>query len=281
VSDLLTRAELTRLARVLGAAEAAVEFLAAREHLELRELESRVSAALFDEHRPAFQRLADASRLLPASLVAKVSELVFGPMLSARVAGLMPPARAVEVATQLRPRFLADVCMQLDPRSAAELLALIPAPIVVGVAKLLLERGEFMTMGRFVDDLPDAAIRAVIRDVSDDAALVRIAGFVERRERLIELVEMIPPERLPRVVATVAAGPPDVQRAGLAMMSQLSERQQGRLGDLAIALGAEPLKALAAAASREGANDVIRTVLRHVSVDSRRALEKILPGFVG
>ena len=279
MSDLLTRAELTRLARVLGATDASVQFLAARNHLELRQLEDRVSAALFDEHRKALQRIADASRLLPASLVAKMSELVFGPMLSARVSGLMPPDRAIEVAGRLRTKFLADVTIQLDPRSASELLARMPVTIVVEVAALLLQRGEYVTMGRFVDDLPDAAIRAVLERVQDDGALVRIAGYVERRERVMELIEMIPPDRLRRVVAAAATGPEEVQLSGLVMMSQLSERQQGRVGDIAISLGAETVQALLAAASRAGASDMLRTVLRHVSADSRLALVKIIPGF--
>lgn len=279
MSDLLTRAGLTRLARVLGAPESAVQFLAGRDHLELRLLEDRVSAALFDEHRTALQRIADASRLLPASLVAKMSELVFGPMLSARVSGLMPPDRAIEVAGRLRTKFLADVTIQLDPRSASELLARMPARIVVDVAELLLQRGEYVTMGRFVDDLPDAAIRAVLERVQDDGALVRIAGYVERRERVMELVEMIPADRLRRVVAAAATGPEEVQLSGLVMMSQLSARQQGRIGDIAIALGAETVQALVAAASRAGASDVLRTVLRHISADSKLALARIIPGF--
>lgn len=277
--DLLTRAELVKLSRVLGANPEAVAFLADRGHLELRELQDAISRALFDEYRPAFQRLADASRLLPASLIAKLSERVFGPMLSARVAGLMPPGRAVEVATRLHTRFLADVCVEIDPRSAVDLLANIPTDLVVTVAKLLLERGEYVAMGRFVDDLPDAAIRAVMKGVDDHAALVRIAGYVERRERLIELMEMLPDERLKQVVAAVAAGTPEVQAAGLAMMSRLSARQQGRIGDLAIALGLGALQSLVDAAARASAPDVVRSVLSHISAGSRKALEKMLPGF--
>jgi len=279
LSDLLTRAGLTRLARVLGTTDASVQFLAARNHLELRQLEDRVSAALFDEHRKALQRIADASRLLPASLVAKMSELVFGPMLSARVSGLMPPDRAIEVAGRLRTKFLADVTIQLDPRSASELLARMPVRIVVEVAALLLQRGEYVTMGRFVDDLPDVAVRAVLERVQDDGALVRIAGYVERRERVMELIEMIPADRLRRVVAAVATGPEEVQRSGLVMMSQLSERQQGRIGDIAISLGGGTVQALVAAASRAGASAMLLTVLRHVSADSKLALVKIIPGF--
>lgn len=278
MSELLTRAELIKLSRVLGASEDAVGFLAPLGVDGLRRLEDRVSLALFNDHRPALQKLADASRLLPATLVAKMSELVFGPMLSARVAGLMPPERAVEVAGKLRTRFLADVCAQMDPRSAAEVLALIPTRIIVDVARLLLERGEYVTMGRFVDDLTDDAIRAVIDRVEDDAALVRIGYFVERRERLNELVDLLGPERIRRMVAAVAEGPPEAQAAGLAMMGQFTRLQQGRFGEAAIALGPKVLNALIEAAQREGVLDVIGAVMQHVGATGRAAFSAMLAG---
>lgn len=276
MSELLTRAELTKLSRVLGAEPGEVEFLAPLGVERLRRLGARLAQSLFDEHRPALQKLADASRLLPPTLVAKLSELVFGPMLSARVAGLLPPARAVEVAQKLRARFLADVCVELDPRSASELLALMPVAIVVDVARRLLERGEHVTMGRFVDDLPDAAIRAVIDSLDDDTALMRIGCFVERRERLNELVDLLAAARVRRVVAAVASGPAEVQAAGLAMMSQFTRKQLGRFGEAAIALGPQTLNALVAAAQREDAVHVVGEVMQAVGEGGRAAFAAML-----
>ena len=275
MSDLLTRAELIKLSRVLTTDEKSVAFLAPLGPESIRLLQERVSAALFDEHRGALQRLADASRLLPASLVAKMSELVFGPMLSARVAGLMPPARAVEVSTKLHMKFLADVTVQLDPRSASDLLALIPAKTIVEVARVLLERREYVTMGRFVDDLPEQAIRAVMQDLSDEA-LLRIGFFVERRARLAELIDLVAPERLRGVVKAVSVGSAEVQSAGLAMISQLPPRHQGRLGDIAVTLGAAALTGLIATAQRENASEVVAAVMVNVSADGRKAFAALL-----
>lgn len=278
MSELLTRAELIKLARVLGATDDAVAFLAPLGVDGLRRLGTRISLALFNDHRAALQKLADASRLLPASLVAKMSELVFGPMLSARVAGLMPPERAVEVAGKLRTKFLADVCVQMDPRSASEVLALIPTRIIVEVARLLVERREYVTMGRFVDDLTDDAIRAVADSVEDDAALVHVGYFVERRERLNELVDILGPKRIEGMVAAVAAGPAELQTAGLAMMGQFTRLQQGRFGEAAIALGPKALNALIEAAQREGVLEVVGSILQHVGATGRSAFAAMLAG---
>lgn len=272
------RAELIKLARVLGTSEDKVAFLAPLGVEPLRRLEDRLSAALFDEYRTAFQKLADASRLLPASLVAKMSELVFGPMLSARISGLMPPDRAIEVALKLRGRFLADVCVELDPRNASELLARMPTKVIVEVAGELLRRREYVTMGRFVDDLTNEAIRAVMQAFTDDAALVRIGLFVERRERLVELVELLAPERIDGVVAAAASGEPEVQAAGLAMMGQLTHRQQGRFGEAAIGAGPRVLNALIAAAQREDATDVVAAVMQNVGAGGRATFTQMLSG---
>ncbi len=277
MSELLTRAELVKLSRVLVTEEKAVAFLAPLGPLGVRTLQECVSAALFDEYRGALQRLADAARLLPASLVAKISEMVFGPMLSARVAGLMAPDKAVDVASKLHVKFLADVTVQLDPRSAAELLDKIPVKITVDVARVLLERREYVTMGRFVDVLTDEAIKAVMKELTDDA-LVRIGFFVERRERLAELISLVSTDRLRGIVKAVSCGTPHMQAAGLAMMSQLPPRMQGKLGDLAVALGAQALTSLIAAAQRENAADVVAAVMVNVSAEGRQAFAALLEG---
>lgn len=275
MTDLLTRAELIKLSRVLACDEKSVAFLAPLGHLEVRKLQEGISAALYDEYRGALQRLADAAKLLPASLVAKMSEMVFGPMLSARVAGLMSPDKAVDVASKLHTKFLADVTVQLDPRSASNLLGKIPTRMIVDVAQMLLERREYVTMGRFVDDLTEEAIRAVMKQLSDEA-LVRIGFFVERKERLAELIELVGDDRLKGIVKAVAGGSNELQSAGLAMMSQLPPRHQGRMGDLAVGLGAGVLTQLIGTARRENASEVVAAVMVNVSASGRKAFAALL-----
>lgn len=276
MNGLRVRAELIKLSRVLGTSEGEVAFLAPLGVDALRQLEDRVSTALYDEHRRALQSLADAGKLLPASLVAKMSELVFGPMLSARVSGLMDPAKAIEVAARLKTPFLADVCVEMDPRSASELLKRMPTKIIVAVAALLLERREYVTMGRFVDDLTDEAIRAVTLSIDDDEALVRIGFFVERPERLNEVMDLLDDARVRRIVARTSSGPAEVQAAGLGMMSQFSPRQLGRFGEAAISLGPKLLNALVATAQRENATDVVGAVLQGVGANGRSAFAGML-----
>lgn len=266
MTELQLRGELIKLARVLGTTSETVGFLSPLGAEALRRLEGQVSAALYDEYRPALQRLADASKLLPASLVAKMSEMVFGPMLSARVAGLMAPDRAIEVSARLKPPFLAEVCVELDPRGATALLASFPVKTVIEVAKVLTERREYVTMGRFVDAMPDASIKAVLDAVDDDAALLSVGQFVDRRERLAELVGLIPAPRLGRLVTATARGAPEIQMAGLAMMSRITGPQQARIGEIALGLPLDTVRALLATVHREGVEEVVLGMVMNPAV---------------
>ena len=82
-----------------------------------------MTETLYDADGGSLGRLAAASRLLPAGLTATIGQRAFGPLLSARLAGLLDPDRAVDVAAKLPPPFLADVAIELDPRRASELIA--------------------------------------------------------------------------------------------------------------------------------------------------------------
>ena len=122
MNELKLDAEREKLARVLHCEPGAVDFGQALDVAGMRRLRESVSAALFDEHRHLFQKLADASRLLPAGISAKLSEKVFGPLFSARISGLLSVDKAVAIAEKLHTDFLADVTIEMDPRSARELL---------------------------------------------------------------------------------------------------------------------------------------------------------------
>jgi hypothetical protein len=172
------RAEVVKLARLLGSD---TEALAALEQVEadaLRELRERVTEVLFEGHMGAFRRAVHASGLLPAGLSANIAERAFGPLLCARLAGLVGTQRAVDVAGHLTPDFLADVAVHMDPRRASEVIAGVPPELVREVASRLADRDEHVVMGRFAGHLSDDGLRMTF-DVIDDDALLQIAFTLE------------------------------------------------------------------------------------------------------
>ncbi|WP_236795288.1 hypothetical protein [Amycolatopsis sp. GM8] len=176
-------AEIRKLARTLGVAPERFGYLREVPPEELRRLRAQVTSALYDAHLDVLERMAGASRLLPNSLLARIAERVFGPLLSARIAGLVDVTHGVDIAKRLSPGFLADVAAELDPRRAAGIIAGLPAPVVTKVAAELARREDWITIARFVDMLPRRTIMASVEVIPPDA-LARVAELLDDPARV-------------------------------------------------------------------------------------------------
>lgn len=270
MSLLATRAEIIKLARLLKLKDDQLKFLEASDVTQIRDLRERMSASLYDSSRPHLVRVAAATKLIPVALIAAIGEKFYGPVLCARVTGLMAPERAAEVAGKLPATFLADLSIELDPRSAKEVIALLPASLVVTVAKEMLKRREYITMARFVDVLSDQVIRAVMDVIKEDRALLEIAFFVESSERLEKLIGMIPEERLRGIIVTAATDENNLWPEALSMMTQVGDKLRGKMGDLTAALSDEQLSSVIAAVERNGLWSAWVGVLAAMSTESQR-----------
>jgi len=276
MSALLLEAERIKLARVLHATPEALAFLEPLGIDGLRQLRERASAALYDEYRPMFQRIANSGRILPVALLAFLSHKVFGPWISARTAGLMPVDRSVEISTKLSTQFMADMCLELDPRRTRELLRRMPVPTIVEVARVMMQRKEYVTMARFVDCLTDEAIRAVSRETRDDDALVLIGFYVESEHALSASIGLLPQERLRGIMRRSVEGPPELQHAGVATLCKVSDPVKGLMGDAAAALGDAALKALLQRLRADRDEAVLAAMVARMSPEPRRRAEALL-----
>lgn len=245
MTALARRAELAKLAHLIGGP---VEL--PLEASELRELRERLSAKLFDDARPVLQRVATGSRLLPAALVARVGEGVFGATLCAQVAGLLSTAYALDLALRMTDPFLASVSAAIDPRSAGEVVRRFPADRIVAVAHQLLARGEYVTLARFVDYLAPETIGAVIDSVTDELELLRIGAYVESPAKLAELVGQLAPDRMRAMIAALHGANGDRWLEALTIAEILDDAWRRTLGDLAAELGDDVLAALLEAVRR-------------------------------
>lgn len=226
------RAELQKLARLLDQPQEKLAFLLQMEPASMRKLREQASAALYDANRVAMQRAANASRLMPGRLLALLARNALGPMLCARIAGLMPVEKAMDIADKLDIEFLARLCLELDPRSARPLIAMMPPPRVAAIAGVLATQGEYITMARFVDALKPDAIRAVMRALGDDEAVLRIAFYIEDRSRLDDIARLLTDARLSAIIRR-SASKSELWPDGLALMSDLGLEQRTRVAELA------------------------------------------------
>ena len=225
--------ELAKLARALPGAPAITAVVAPLDGSQLRILREAVTSALYDDARSTLTRVAKASKLLPNGSTARVGEKIFGPLLCAHVASLLSPDHALGVALHMPDQFLAEVAAQLDPRGAHEVVAKIPADRIVAVAGVLVARGDYMTLGRFVDYIATRTVQAVIDSIADELHMLEIAKYVESPAKLAELVELLAPPRLRAMVvkaARDAAQWPEL----VAIAGSLPPPIQRRIGDLVI-----------------------------------------------
>jgi hypothetical protein len=147
-------AEILKLARVLGVEPERLAYLARVDADDLQAFREQVTDTLFDANAAALQRMALAARVVPVGVLAKIAEKVFGPLLCARIAGLVDVARGVDVAKRLGTRFLAEVAAELDPRRADAIITRIPLDTVLAVAGELARKQDWITLGRFVGTCP-------------------------------------------------------------------------------------------------------------------------------
>lgn len=196
-----SRAEAAKLGRLLGVNDPkALAFLLPVPASELRDYREAITDLLYDDDREMLQRAADAARLLPARTLAAIGERALGPLICARLTGLLDPHRAAEISDHFTVDFLARLAAELDPRRAVEVVRAITADSVVAVSAEMAANGEHVAMGRFVAYLDDAALSGCIETLSDED-LLRVAFVMEGEERLASVFEMVGAERAERMLA--------------------------------------------------------------------------------
>lgn len=255
-----------KLARLLGMPPARLDSLEALAPAEVRVLRERATDALYaaDGHR--FHRVALASRLPPVALTTFIAQHAFGPLLCARVAGLLDTRLAVEIACRLPTPFVADLAVELDPRRARDVIAALPPRRIAEVAAELTVREEYIAMGRFVGFMTDAAIEACF-EVIDDTSLLWISYFVEAKDRLDHVVGLLAEERVRGAIRAATAA--DLWPQALDLLTRVSPGRAGTLADLAALEDDAVLDGMVATAQRDGLWDVVLPVTRQMSPDGR------------
>jgi hypothetical protein len=260
VDRLVARAEVLKLARLLNVPPEELDYLAGCTAADLATVREQVTDALFDGDRHRLRRIADAGRIVPLPVMAAIGEKAFGPLLCARLTGLLEPGRAAAVGSRLPAPFLADVACELDPRRATEVITRMPAELLTTVARILGERGEAVPMGRFVGFLDDDVLVACTSQIGD-AELLRTAFVLEGKDRLDRVIELLPDSRLARVLDVLPQTGLWVE--ALDLLAHLGDDQLARLAGLTDGRDPAPYAPLRREAERYGAGDVVTRARSH------------------
>lgn len=220
-------AALAKLARILDVDLAEVDFLAHLPAEMLRDLRWEISGHLAAADAKRLEGVMAASALVPASLAATIGERWFGPVLCARLVGLVEPKRAGQYAKHLSVDFMADITARTDPRGVGELVLELDLTTMQQIASRLLERNDHLTLSLFVGHVPSTVVAAILGAIDDNAAVVRIARYVEDLAHLDPVVALLHDDRIVDLVHAVAEA--DLWIEGLHLFSHLGHTQMTRI----------------------------------------------------
>ncbi|GHA16628.1 hypothetical protein GCM10010372_15270 [Streptomyces tauricus] len=269
MDTLRGRAETLKLARLLDVEPRQLAFLEELPVDDVRLFRERVVAALFDEDPARLDRIAALTKLLPATVAAGIAQKALGPRLAAALAGRLEPARAADIIDRLPAEFTARCCHHVDPRRIAAIMGRLDDDIVVRIALVLAERGDHLTMGRFVGHLGDSALKSILPQL-DETTLLRTGFVIDHPERLGHIVELLDDERISAVIA--AAADHDLWPEAMAVASMAAGEQRARIASLTAAQPETRLDSLIHATAEQ---DLWESLLPIVSLLSESELRAV------
>ncbi|MFE5460250.1 hypothetical protein [Nocardia sp. NPDC056564] len=198
-----TSAQLIKLARTLGVPVGQLAYLADVPAADVRDFRFQVADLLFDSQSGGLRKVAAAAKVIPAPVIAKLVARSRNALLAARMAGVLEPAHAVDVAKRLPVDFLAEVAPLLDPRRAAYLIAGVPTETIVAVGKILARQEDWITLGDLMAVVSDESVRAA-QAALDGTALLHSAFLIDDAEHLERLVGLVSEQKLAEMLEAAA-----------------------------------------------------------------------------
>ncbi|WP_433664496.1 hypothetical protein ACQPW1_21530 [Nocardia sp. CA-128927] len=196
-------AQLIKLARTLGVPVEQLAYLADVPAADIRDFRFQVADLLFESQSGGLRKTAAAAKVIPAPVIAKLVARNRNALLAARMADVLEPSHAVDVAKRLPVDFLAEVAPLLDPRRSAYIIAGVPTDTIVAVGKLLAKHEDWITLGDLMGTISDNAARAA-QSALDGTALIHAAVLVDDVEHLERMVGLVSEAKLAEMLRAAA-----------------------------------------------------------------------------
>jgi hypothetical protein len=235
----------------------------------VRVFRERSVAALFDDAPEILDRIAAMTKVLPAGVAAGIAQKALGPRLAAALAGRLEPVRAADIIDRLPAEFTARCCHHLDPRRIAGIMGRLDDDIVVRVALVLADRGDHLTMGRFVGHIRDSALVRILPKL-DDATLLHTGFVIDHPERLGHIVELMGEERVSSVIASAADE--GLWPEAMAVAAMAADRQRARIASLTAAQPEPRLDSLIRTTAEQDLWESLLPIVALLSEDELRAV---------
>lgn len=257
-----TIAEIAKLARVLDVDPTELSFLTNQTPSAIKAFRDQVSDEMSGRDILRMQRVAAAVKLVPKPIAALVAEKALGPALAAAVAGAVEPARAVGIAESLSPKFLADATVLLDPKRAAEVIARVPDTMAAEVAKELIARGDYLTMGRLAGAMPDSILWAALPQAAD-SDILQVGLHLEDSSQAERLLNMVT-DRIPGMVTAMYAE--EKWADAISLLDIIGPEERARMADIVAEQDDEVLDGLLTAVNQLDAWDALLPVAAGMAI---------------
>ncbi len=239
MSDLLeTRAEIAKLARVLGTDVSELAYLEQIDGQAIAAFRQQLLDIFYGSEGGGLEKFAKVGNLLPSSIIASLTKEAVGPVLASRIAGFIDAKQAAQVVGKLPTPFVADIAVEIDPRRIEPVISRLPDKTVDALAIELVNREEYVVMGQFVAFVNDSTLNHIFTNASDEA-LLQIGFVTEDKSRLSDALATVSDERVISVIKTALAK--HHWPEAIDLLCHLSDEQYLRLINITAELDAKSL----------------------------------------
>jgi hypothetical protein len=232
-----TSPQIGRIARLLKLDPAEVTGLEEVPDADLRILHDQISERLFGDAQRQFARVAALSRTIPGPLAGVLAEKFLPPVMAARVAEMLDPARARDLIGRVSIKYLAEIALALDPVRSKPVVQKLPPEPIGRVAKELFGRQEYAAMAEFVGTVTVEALVAAL-EVATPHDLLAVVPLLEWNDNLDKVIAELPQ----RQVTDIATSLTPLELAELALALDPS-----RMGPIVAGVPPEVVGGIAAA----------------------------------
>lgn len=238
----MTSPQVGRIARLLRLDPAELQGLEGIDDADLRVLHDQISRSLFAEAQHRLARVAGLSKTIPGPVAGVLAEKFLPPVMAARVAEMLDPAKARDLIGRVSVTYLAEIALALDPVKSRPVVQKLPPEPIGKVARELFGRREYATMAEFVGTVTVDALFAALH-VATPHDLLAVVPLLEWNDNLDTVISALPD----RQVADIATSLTAEELAELALALDPS-----RMGPIVAAVPVETVTGIAAELFRRG-----------------------------
>lgn len=256
--------ELRRLAELMHIDAAELNYLNSIGPEGIQIIRLKFQDSLIADFEEALSKLAATAGMVPVAISEKICVKYLGPTLTSYLSYYTPVKTAAKLAQRFDADFMIEVASEQIPERAKELLADFPVDLMRPVTKGLVAKQEWPTLGGFVDYLPEEKSLALMAEIPDPVANLRIASYAQNKELIARMVTKFDDATLASLISAAAAGDEVMKREVCIVAENLPEASLEQLERVSEQVTETENQALESFAQANGFNKLLE-IYQHIA----------------